>query len=301
MLGRAAHLAIAFVLAFSSCVGAQDYKAGLKGPAANAVAQYLERNHVDCDRTGRGNEKCSIASTAVLSRIAYGRMPDDAADTAVAFIHHEPPGGGNSTHLMAIVFKAAPGAAFAAVGRADNILGMEVREVKFERGAITYTATVLGPRDPRCCPTAKAAFRLVVANDSVTFVNAREGGLNETGPRSKAADYLVREQIADACEAKGGKIDPAAVIERDLTGDGKADLIISHDGISCSGGGRSTACGMQVCAVKIYVRDGALLKLAVGDLLGTAVKVGDGAVPTIEWRIHGGSGRMTKWNGQAFR
>ncbi len=91
------------------------------------------------------------------------------------------------------------------------------------------------------------------------------------------------------------------MIERDLTGDGKADLIISHDGISCSGGGRSSACGMQVCAVKIYVRDGTLLKLAVGDLLGTAVKVGDGAVPTIEWRIHGGAGRMTKWNGQAFR
>jgi hypothetical protein len=58
---------------------------------------------------------------------------------------------------------------------------------------------------------------------------------------------------------------------------------------------------MQVCAVKIYVRDGPLLKLAVDDMLGTAVKVGDGSVPTIEWRIHGGGGRATRWNGQAFR
>jgi hypothetical protein len=228
-------------------------------------------------------------------------MLGDAADYAVAFIHYEPPGGGNSTYQMAIVFRSQPGAAFAAVGRADDIIGTDARDVKFDPGVITYTASVLGPRDPRCCPTAKATFRLVVSNDSVTFVDPRKGGANAARPRSKAADYLIREQIADACDGKGGKIDPAAVIERDLTGDGKADLIISHDGISCSGGGRSSACGLQVCAVKIYIRDGALLKLAVDDLLGTAIRVGDGAVPTIEWRIHGGAGRTTKWNGQAFR
>ena len=48
--------------------------------------------------------------------------------------------------------------------------------------------------------------------------------------RSKAADYLVREQIAEACEGGKGTIDAAAVIERDLTGDGQPDLIISHEG-----------------------------------------------------------------------
>ena len=94
--------------------------------------------------------------------------------------------------------------------------------------------------------------------------------------RSKAADYLVRDQIADACEGGKGSINPAAVIERDLTGDGQPDLIISHDGITCSDGGRSNACGMQVCSVTIYVRDGALLKPAVDDLLGTMVTVSDG-------------------------
>jgi hypothetical protein len=29
------------------------------------------------------------------------------------------------------------------------------------------------------------------------------------------------------------------VIERDLIGDGKAGLVISHEGIACSNGGRS--------------------------------------------------------------
>jgi len=118
---------------------------------------------------------------------------------------------------------------------------------------------------------------------------------------SKAADYLVREQIAEACAGQPGRIDPATVIERDLTGDGKADLIISHEGITCSGGGRSQMCGMQVCSVMIYVREGALLKLAVGDRLGGGVTVGDGAIPAISMHGHGGARGSLRWNGSAFR
>lgn len=303
MLKRAAHLAIAFVFAFPSCIVAQElsYRSGLKGAAASAVGKYVEGTKVECDQTGKGNETCALGPIAVWSKILYGKMQDDLADYAVAFVNYEPPGGGNSQRQMAIVFKAVPGGPFAALGRVSDFVGWDPRDARFERGAIAYTATVLGPRDPRCCPTAKATFRLLVSSDGVKFVDSRDDGAGAPRARSKSVDWLIREQIADACDGKPGKINPAAVIERDLTGDGKADLIISHDGISCNGGGRSSACGMQVCAVKIYVRDGALLKLAVGDLLGTAVKVGDGAVPTIEWRIHGGGGRVMKWNGQAFR
>lgn len=119
--------------------------------------------------------------------------------------------------------------------------------------------------------------------------------------RSKAAEYLIAEQIADACDGKPGTIDPRAVIERDLTGDGNADLIISHDGITCGRGGRSGLCGMQVCSVMIYVRRGPLLKLVVGDLLGMGVTVGDGKIPTIRSHAHGGKRHSMKWNGQEFR
>jgi hypothetical protein len=68
---------------------------------------------------------------------------------------------------------------------------------------------------------------------------------------SNPARYLINQQIAEACEGRGGSIDPAAVIERDLTGDGRADLIISHEGIQCADSGRSLYCGMQVCSVMI--------------------------------------------------
>jgi hypothetical protein len=119
--------------------------------------------------------------------------------------------------------------------------------------------------------------------------------------RSKAADYLVREQIAQACEGKPGQIEPAAVIERDLTGDGKADLIISHEGITCAGRGRSQMCGMQVCSVMIYVRDGSLLKLREGELLGGGVTVGPGEIPAIFLHGHGGRRGSLRWNGREFR
>jgi hypothetical protein len=71
----------------------------------------------------------------------------------------------------------------------------------------------------------------------------------------------------------------AREIERDLTGDGKADLIISHEGIECANGHRSNAYGMQVCSVMIYVHRGPLLGLEVGDLLGMDVSVGGGSSP----------------------
>jgi hypothetical protein len=52
---------------------------------------------------------------------------------------------------------------------------------------------------------------------------------------SNAAKYLIDQQIAEACEGRGGTIAADAVIERDLTGNGRADLIISHDGTVCTG------------------------------------------------------------------
>ncbi|QGN00183.1 hypothetical protein [Methylocystis parvus] len=116
---------------------------------------------------------------------------------------------------------------------------------------------------------------------------------------SKAADYLVAEEIAGACDGKKGQIDPDAVMERDLTGDGKADLIISHDGIKCPGGARSGFCGMQVCTVNIYVRRGPLLKLS-HERLGARVRVNTSPVPTITMYAHGGSQGSIRWNGSAF-
>ena len=54
-------------------------------------------------------------------------------------------------------------------------------------------------------------------------------------------------------------------------------------------------------ALTIYVRDGALLKPVVNDLLGTMVTVGNGKIPVIHWRGHGGGAHSMKWNGHSFQ
>lgn len=117
--------------------------------------------------------------------------------------------------------------------------------------------------------------------------------------RSKAASYLIDQEIAEACDGQGGRIDPASVIERDLTGDGRADLIISHEGISCPGSGESSFCG-QLCSVNVYVRRGQMLERE-REMLGRGVSVGDGEVPPIN--LYGVDGRRgaVRWNGQTFR
>ena len=120
--------------------------------------------------------------------------------------------------------------------------------------------------------------------------------------RSKAAAYLIGQELAKACDGLGGggRIDDEAVIERDLTGNGKADLIIDHGGIQCSGEQRSGYCGIRACSVLIYVRKGRLLKLAE-EILSIGVTVGKGRRPGIELVGHSFQSTTIRWNGRKFR
>ncbi|MEN3791996.1 hypothetical protein [Fulvimarina sp. MAC3] len=141
--------------------------------------------------------------------------------------------------------------------------------------------------------TNKTVWSLVVVGLSLNLA------VSPAQARSKAADWLVQQQIAEACDS-GGTIDTGGVIERDLDGDGAADLIIAHDSIRCSNGRMSSFCGMQVCSVEFYLRRGKLLK-NVGSMLGSGVEVEGGRVPKIFMNAHGGSRGSVRWNGTRFR
>lgn len=154
----------------------------------------------------------------------------------------------------------------------------------------------------RRCVSAEAAAVTARkgSNDSLYHSCVEDTCTRTEATRSKAAEYLVREQIASACEKQEGTIDPASVIERDLDGDGKADLIIHHHGIKCPGG-RSIFCGMQACSFQIYVRRGELLTLA-GEFAGVEyITVGGEQVPTIRTVAHGCKPTALRWNGREFR
>lgn len=118
---------------------------------------------------------------------------------------------------------------------------------------------------------------------------------------SKAADYLLNQELIEACQGRGGRIRFEGFIERDLTGDGRKDLIISHDAIECNGDfRRSPFCGAQVCTIKIYVRRGKLLKLEE-EFLALISSIGAGPVPVISLYFHGGGQGQLRWNGRAFQ
>ncbi|MBZ8133336.1 hypothetical protein [Afifella sp. IM 167] len=122
--------------------------------------------------------------------------------------------------------------------------------------------------------------------------------------RTKAADYLIAEQIAAACDGAAGRMDPSGVIERDITGDGKLDLILNHRGIACDREGegirQSGFCGAQLCSVLIYVRRGALLKLEE-EILSGGLALGAGSRPEIHLFGQGGKPLTLRWNGNGFR
>ena len=73
---------------------------------------------------------------------------------------------------------------------------------------------------------------------------------------SKAARYLMAQEIKASCPM-GGRFTSKGAIERDLTGDGRKDLVLAHGELRCKGNrSLSKYCGMQVCTVKIFVREG---------------------------------------------
>jgi hypothetical protein len=118
--------------------------------------------------------------------------------------------------------------------------------------------------------------------------------------QSGSAKSIIQAQIREACGASGGRMQKGGAITRDLTGDGKADLLIDHDRIACRGGGRSGFCGMQICSVYIYVnRNGRLTKSL--DTLGGGVTIGKGKRPSISMHAHGGKSRRIRWDGKRFR
>ncbi|MEM7302525.1 MAG: hypothetical protein AAF468_15710 [Pseudomonadota bacterium] len=123
---------------------------------------------------------------------------------------------------------------------------------------------------------------------------------NSAVAASKAVQYLANQEITEACDGADGKFEAGGLIERDLDGDGRADLVLSHEGISCRRNfSRSGFCGAQVCTVKIYLRRGNLLKL-VDEFLGAGVKVGGGKRPKITAFGHGGGKTVVRRNGSSF-
>lgn len=116
----------------------------------------------------------------------------------------------------------------------------------------------------------------------------------------EGAMWLIEEQVAEGCPIGGkGRFQPGSVVERDLAGDGKAGLIISHDGLQCASGNRSALCGLRPCLVLLYVREGTLLKKQT-EALSMGESAGTGSPLPINLISDDFKERTLLWNGQDF-
>jgi hypothetical protein len=117
---------------------------------------------------------------------------------------------------------------------------------------------------------------------------------------SQDARPLIAAQITEGCGAAGaGQFAPDAIVERDLTGDDASDLLISHDGLACRSGGRSSFCGIRTCLVVFYVRQDGRLSLNT-EVLSIGVTIGAGDPPVIELTSDDGRPNPLRWNGTTF-
>ena len=114
---------------------------------------------------------------------------------------------------------------------------------------------------------------------------------------SKSAKRLVQQTIEEACGGKGD-IEPAGIVERDLTGDGKADLLINYGSITCHEG-INGFCGSGGCSIDVYVsRNGKLGQKQ--DMFGADMEIIDGKPALIKIYDRDGASHTYRWKDGRF-
>lgn len=126
--------------------------------------------------------------------------------------------------------------------------------------------------------------------------------LSVTNPviaQSKAAQWLTKNAISEGCSTQSGRFESNGVMEQDLTGDGRADLILDFAGLRCSSG-LPMFCGAKMCSIRFYVRNGQGLLKPAGEVLSVGAQVVPGNPPGIQLIANDNSEHIWRWNGRKF-
>jgi hypothetical protein len=113
---------------------------------------------------------------------------------------------------------------------------------------------------------------------------------------SAAARWLANEFSQTFCGG-AGTFGPDGLIEMDLTGDGRDDLLLYGGGLSCANG--QSPCAAVYCDANLYVREGELLvdKLGVNT---QCAEVAPGSPPTITFCNNDTGPWTVRWDGAQF-
>ena len=138
---------------------------------------------------------------------------------------------------------------------------------------------------------------------SATLLAAAIAVLSPTAAQaqpSKAGAYVAKEQMAEACGSrKRAKAASDAFQEKDLTGDGRPDLLVNHRKIRCAKKRKNVRCGPKNCTIQIYVRTKRGLLKPAFEVLAKEAKIGAGDKPAIIITSSLGTGKV-RWDGKAF-
>ncbi len=121
----------------------------------------------------------------------------------------------------------------------------------------------------------------------------------QSGALTKATNYLVSKQLSKACHNGQGRVLREAIIERDITGDGKLDLILDLSGFECDRG-KNEFCETQNCTIVIYIRKGRHLR-KVGDYITENLSVSRGSRPIISMWDAERKPYSVRWTGERFK
>ena len=113
--------------------------------------------------------------------------------------------------------------------------------------------------------------------------------------QSAAARWLAEQSAQEHCGGPG-RFGPDGLVERDFTGDGRADLLLYTGGLTCDG--RQAPCGAIYCLGSLYVREGDLL-VEKHAILTQCAEVVPGDPPGVTYCNRDGSRYTVRWDGWA--
>ncbi|WP_299612828.1 hypothetical protein [uncultured Tateyamaria sp.] len=140
----------------------------IRSVAAIILALSLWVPPVTAQQAGWPNLDQLLFSTLTASGRAEASfwLPDrpepTTATRALGVVYEHIPGSAGSVSIAVGLYqRVAEGWAF--VGPVEGLFGNSPREVEFGPTSLDLTTTMLGPNEPRCCPTLPVRWRIDLA------------------------------------------------------------------------------------------------------------------------------------------
>lgn len=112
----------------------------------------------------------TASGTAETSFWLPDRATPDDATRALGIVYEYIPGSaGNTSIAVGLYQRTTTGWGF--VGPVEGLFGQSPRDAAFGSTHIDLTTTMLGPNEPRCCPTLPVRWRISLASRTVQRLN----------------------------------------------------------------------------------------------------------------------------------